>query len=37
LVYCVRVMSVGWATTAVKLTATANWHNPHAIYQVPFV
>jgi hypothetical protein len=32
LVYCVRVMSVGFANPGV-----ANRHNTHAVYQVPFV
>jgi hypothetical protein len=33
LVYCVRVMSVGCS----RIDDAANWHNTHAIYQVPFV
>jgi hypothetical protein len=40
LVYCVRIMSVGCGTIAVKWNcnpATANWHHTHAIYQMPFV
>jgi hypothetical protein len=44
LVYCVRVMTVGcyqgWRGTGVGDTPTlaaANWHNTHAIYQVPLV
>jgi hypothetical protein len=32
LVYCVRVMSVGWSRIG-----AANWHNTYAIYQLPFV
>jgi hypothetical protein len=43
LVYCVRVMSVGsyqvWSGTGVGDTSSTptNWHDTHAIYQVPFV
>jgi hypothetical protein len=46
LVYCVRVMSVGyyqdWSGTGVFDSSTpilveANWHNTHAIYQMLFV
>jgi hypothetical protein len=37
LVYCVRAISVGCGTVAVKSQLTANWHYTHAIYQMPFV
>jgi hypothetical protein len=34
--YCVRVMSAGCTRIGVEV-GVANWHNKHAVYQVPFV
>jgi hypothetical protein len=37
LVHCVRVMSVGCTPGLEFHPAAANWHNTHAVYQVPVV
>jgi hypothetical protein len=36
-VYCVRIMSVGCGTVAVKLQSCHSWHYKQAMYQEPFV